>query len=139
MKKILTITALCGIFAVPAGAVQKCVALDANVDGTSVDYDEYGADWSVTFPNVTVKGIGVCGSNYASPTASLSENVTYNYELSLNYNCWCRIISPVVSSWWITFDDGDPNACVEGCSYYCAYSLKDEPQYRAGIFGSLSN
>lgn len=139
MKKILTITALCGIFAVPAGAVQKCVALDVDVIPTEVLYTEGLADWSVVYPDVTIRGIAVC-SNISADEHSTSNTLEYStYNAELNSECWCRMISPAVSLWVYTTSQDDGAYCAETCPRICANRTKNMTGFRASLFSNLNN
>ncbi len=118
MKKILTLTAVGAILTVPAMAVVQCVALDASVAATDVSYGS--SDWTAVFPNMTIKGVATCGG-----TSKTSNQLSDDVLVGDGSNCWCRAISPFITSWVWVNEGGlnDPNDCYESCSYMCAYEL----------------
>ena len=141
MKKLLFLTATCAILTAPATAVQQCVALDASVNGTSYVNPGSKAEWSVTFPNVTVRGIGVCGSKSGSYKDLSDSFTTYDSAAGFANNryCWCKMISQAVSSWVLAFAADDADYCAPGCNGDCASAVRNSSTFRSAMFGSISN
>ena len=142
MKRYIFVILGIAMLGVSAHAVQKCVALDASgMQGSSLDYESYQPDWSVTFTNgVTVKGIGVC-SNKSGSYKETSDSITFDDTGTPdnNYYCWCRMISPAVSSWVFSDDAGYADHCAFYCSNYCALSVWSSSAFRSALFSGLGN
>ncbi len=130
-----------------ATAVTQCVKLASNIDdylyGTSVNSK---IDWEISETDGTIiHGIGVCSNqtgNFSDVSVTLSVGMT-------NENCWCRMISPTVSSWVFL---GNLASSYGGCSYMCGtscawymgadnslgYSLSNINTFRSAMFGSFA-
>ncbi|MBP3316196.1 MAG: hypothetical protein J6L70_01170 [Alphaproteobacteria bacterium] len=145
MKKILTITALCGIFAVPAGAVQKCVALN---DGPDTDMNwcynggtNFGdVDWSNACDVFTGATIGVSGVSACSdrPGGEPIGALTVSDNATDNIYCWCMMTVPAVS-WWVFAGENTTN-CLHSCGYTCAeYFADTDSGLRSVILSNLVN
>ena len=146
MKKLLTLTALGAILTTPTIAVQKCVALDASNTTCTSNYEEYDSnpDWGATCTtngvSVSIKGAVTC-----SKTAGSAVGEVYSGYLPTGgsnkdkLHCWCKIISPAISSWVYLTDYDSTNLCIGDCARYCAYKIQSEAALRQGLFSSLSN
>ncbi len=143
MKKLLILTAVGAILDAPAIAAQKCVVLDSNAEAISVDYKLRGTDWSVSFENVTVKGVGFCSLD--APTADeISQTLNFGYSgFSNRCNCWCRMTSPAVSQ-WVWSDEqcpasgvGGGKACMASCAAMCASSFRYPGDFRNKMLSTL--
>ena len=113
MKKLLTLTAVGALLAAPAMAVQKCVNLDAGDYGDREEdlYDR--PDWFVSYVDYggpVVRGIGICSSDYNEPGtfSSRLDKLTFDGDnLENNKYCWCKMLSPAVSSWVFSSKSGE--------------------------------
>ena len=149
MKKLLTLTAVGTLLAVPAIAVQKCVALDAE-NTTCTSTPEYGkADWSATCTtngtSVSVKGMAVCSNITGGAALATSDTITTIHSDSDTFgfgHCWCKIVSPVESTWvYSNFKTILTDAqCLYQCSYRCANLLTSSTSTLLNVLiNSISN
>ena len=145
MKKLLTLTAVGAILAVPASAVQKCVALDSSTT-TCTSTMTYGkADWSATCTtngtSVPIKGIAMCSNQAADAQYGTSDAITTVSSTTdtTNVNCWCKMVEPAVSSWVFIYVYTSASYCARDCSDYCAYRARSDSEFRSALFGSLAN
>ncbi|MBR2393073.1 MAG: hypothetical protein IKB05_01110 [Alphaproteobacteria bacterium] len=135
MKKLLTLTAVGAILAAPATAVQRCVALSENNNDFYIDDYEY-SEWTLKSSNITIKGIGLCTGT--SGAVKETSDTLLNY--GGGYYCWCRMISPAVSSWFSSnFEDNDDYICATNCSLACAELVRDDAEFRSALFTTVSN
>ncbi|MBR2392934.1 MAG: hypothetical protein IKB05_00380 [Alphaproteobacteria bacterium] len=149
MKKLLTLTAVGTLLAVPAMAVQQCVALDSSTTTcTSTPVNWNGtAEWEVTCTtdgtNVPIKGVSACSnvkgdtdyaiySDGALPTLSDASS-------EVNFYCWCKMVEPAVSSWVYTNIYTPASNCAFYCSGNCATHAQYYPEFRSALFSSISN
>ncbi|MBP3316510.1 MAG: hypothetical protein J6L70_02845 [Alphaproteobacteria bacterium] len=155
MKKLLILTAVGAMLAVPAMAVQKCVALDGYNTMCDVDELEYGNSefkascgtygTGVTIP---VRGIGICSNTSGSVHGSTSDTLVTVSSVSdsQNVNCWCKIISPIMSPWVSSYSYSSASECAYKCAYGCAFGLgyvvddeEDLVRFFTAIFSNLSD
>lgn len=138
MKKLLTLTAVGATLAMPALAVQKCVALGETSHtysngstSTSLNSSEWG--YTLSSAGLDVRGIGVC-TNISGNLGSRKENLSYTSNDGGTY-CWCRIIYPVASNYWASAGaiTSTSSPCYMQCSMTCAYKFKDDSTFRAAI------
>ncbi len=140
MKKLLTLTALCALLTAPATAVQKCVALDANMATYGGDMPAYKTDWTLNAENLVIKGIAVCSNKRGSRYADTASELTYDEtDSNNNYYCWCRMISPAVSLWTYTYECEDSLECAMVCTDSCVTSIDFDSDFRSAMFSNLSN
>ena len=147
MKKLLTLTAVGAILAVPAMAVQKCVvALDASTTTcTSPTAATGNADWSVTCTtndtSVPIKGIAMCSNQAGDAQYGTSDAITTVNSTSdtTNLNCWCKMVEPAVSSWVFIGTNASAGDCAHTCSGGCAGNARAFSAFRSALFGSLAN
>ena len=135
MKKLLTLTAVGAILAAPATAVQRCVALSENNNDFYID--DYGdSEWTLKSSNITIKGIGLC-TGTSGAVKETSDTLSIQ---GAGYYCWCRMISPAVSSWFYSsFEDNDDYICATSCSLVCAELVRDDAEFRSALFTTVSN
>ena len=144
MKKLLTLTATYAILTAPAMAVQKCVALDPNATiCPSVGVAKHGGvNWQgLCYPGtggrLSIEGLGVCSDD--DPTADSGDIIDDLYVISgAGSNCWCRIISPAISSWVNVSSYGTAESCVYDCAQSCGSNLNNSV-FRSKLLGSISN
>ncbi|MBQ3038945.1 MAG: hypothetical protein IJD41_00090 [Alphaproteobacteria bacterium] len=135
MKKLLTLTAVGAILAAPASAVQKCVALDAGVNGEDLGgmLLEGKMDWYVNFPNIAVRGVSVC----LSSSSETIENMPMPD--GSGYNCYCKMVSPAVSLWHYATSFADEWDCQYFCAGMCNTQVAADSSFRAQMYSSLSD
>ncbi len=135
MKKLLTLTAVGAILTAPALAVQKCVALDASVNGEDFGgmYLEGRMDWYVNFSNITVRGVSVCSSLLSETTDDMP------MPDGSGYHCYCKMVSPAVSLWHYVSSFVDEWDCKEFCAGMCNTQVAADSSFRAKMYSSLSD
>ena len=141
MKKHLIIVGIiCAASIPPAYAVTKCVKLTSSTTCTSLSASPGQANWSVTCGGIETQGVAFCGSQDGGSTGTKSENVTSSRDNNTNKYCWCKMVSPAVSS-WVFYDTTGASAdeCPYLCPIYCANVLKANPPFRSALFSELSD
>ena len=144
-KYMLGFLLICIGVPLSAMSAQKCVDFrNIGLWSNSVIAEKDTVDWVLEFPNLTVKGIGVC-SNKTGSYGDVAENISTNflhwqnadnYEAT-NSNCWCRIISPGVSQWVMYEDYGDVEECLEACNQDCWVPITYDSDYRRKFINSM--
>ena len=121
----------------------KCVRLDINNTG-KICYDgSYsGVNWSINCSSsstgVTMSGVAMCSSsNIGTAGRSLEFIPTYSGYETLT-NCFCRMLTPVVS-WWVASGKFVSNnaSCVRDCASYCIEVIKNKPEVRNALFTNI--
>ena len=134
MKKLLTLTATCAILTAPASAVQKCVALDVGASCRADSVDSGGIYWDMTCNPETsnpvyVGGIGVCAQDLGYGDYDvLSDDefrVVSTDATSVNLkSCWCRVLTPFVSKWILSYTYTASLQCAKYCAQQCAGDIE---------------
>ncbi|MBR2393413.1 MAG: hypothetical protein IKB05_02900 [Alphaproteobacteria bacterium] len=140
MKKIIFLCSVC--LCVPVNAAEKCVALGASYEcgptyNSDCDPMTYGqcntADYSLDDPygpTVDVALIGVCAIESRSDGEALHRVNTAvwndSYEIVDAYNCWCKMIRPVISSFVYYTSYVDVENCWAVCGDACSNYLYGE-------------
>ena len=140
MKKHLLIAGLiCMATIPPAMAVTKCVKLSSST--TCPDYS--GAtgqsNWSATCGGISIQGVAFCGSQNGGSAGATTDAVTTSTTSTDNKYCWCKMVSPAVSTW--VFDNGLGSAanCAINCAYACAGDVASFASFRSALFSGLSD
>ena len=140
MKKHLIIVGIiCAASIPPAYAVTKCVKLTPSTTCTSSSGAFGQSNWSATCGGVSVSGVAFCGSQDGGSTGTKSETVTTSPASADNKNCWCKMVSPAVSSW--VFNRSAPSAgnCAYNCAIGCAAYAQGKASFRSALFSGLSD
>ena len=136
MKKHLIIAGIiCAASIPPAYAVTKCVKLTSSTTCTSPSGN--GSNWSVTCGGIEIQGVAFCGSQDGGTMGAISENVTTSTDD--NKCCWCKMVSPAVSSWVFSHSSTSAGNCTKNCAYNCAYYARSYAAFRPGLFSGLSD
>ncbi len=142
MKKYLIIAGIiCAASIPPAAAVTKCVALNSSTTCTS----SYGArgqsNWSATCGGIEIQGVAFCGSQNGGSEGVTTETVTTSSTSDNNKYCWCKMVSPAVSSWVFLYTRTSAGDCANGCAYNCAYYARSisGSAIRSALFSGLSD
>ncbi|MBE6460198.1 MAG: hypothetical protein E7009_04440 [Alphaproteobacteria bacterium] len=119
MKKLLTLTAVGVVLAVPAFAVQQCVfkptmdnweVCDGGTDGLS----DGSGGWWIDCNGTRYRGIAMYSTE---DVGDVAENIVSNaYKPTMTY-CYCKMIYPVLSK-WIKVSDGWGTETLDGNDYY---------------------
>ena len=140
MKKHLIIAGIiCSATIPPAYAVTKCVKLTPSTTCTSTSGALGQSNWSVTCGGIEIQGVGFCGSQKGGSAGAPTETVTISATADDNIDCWCKMVSPAVSSW--VFGNSHPSAggCAYNCARNCAYRARDYSTFRSALFSGLSD
>ena len=140
MKKHLIIAGIiCAASIPPAYAVTKCVKLTSSTTCTS----SYGAtgqsNWSATCGGIAIQGVAFCGSQDGGSAGTKSENVTTSTTSEDNRYCWCKMVSPAVSSWVSRNPFTTAGLCAAGCANSCALGARNSSAWRSALFSGLSD
>lgn len=152
-RLILSSLLLVGVFG-GAYAYEKCIALAQFVGlGTATGYTapDYAVDWTVNWRHANgssitdIKGISSCATtNYSVPSTATDANGLQSSIIKLthttgggNTTCYCRIISPIHSTWRQlgagTYFTTESN-CMQKCAYQCANTYRTDSNFRASFF-----
>ena len=140
MKKHLIIAGIiCAASIPPAYAVTKCVKLTPSTTCTSYSGAAGQSNWSATCGGIEIQGVAFCSSQDGGSIGATSETVTTSSTSDYNKYCWCKMVSPAVSSW--VFDGSRPSAgsCAYACAGSCASTARTFASFRSGLFSGLSD
>ena len=140
MKKHLIIAGIiCAASIPPAYAVTKCVKLTSSTTCTSHSgaYDQ--SNWSITCGGIEIQGVAFCGSQNGGSIGATTESVTISSTIDDNKYCWCKMVSPAVSSWVFNYSDSSAGYCVNGCARNCAHYARYNSDLRSGLFSEFSD
>ena len=140
MKKHLIIAGIiCAASIPPAAAVTKCVALNSSTTCTSSSgaYDQ--SNWSATCGGIEIQGVSFCGSQAGGSTGKTSETVTTSSTSDDNRYCWCKMVSPAVSSWVFRNSGVSAGGCAISCANSCAGGARAISTFRSALFSGLSD
>ncbi len=139
MKKHLIIAGIiCAASIPPAYAVTKCVKLTPSTTCKSSSGATGQSNWSVTCGGIEIQGVAFCGSQNGSYGAK-SETVTTSSTSDDNKHCWCKMVSPAVSSWVFSYSYPYAGTCATSCAGYCASRAQLVSVFRSGLFSGLSD
>ena len=142
MKKHLIIAGIiCAASIPPAYAVTKCVKLSSSTTCSYVDPGNYVVDWTSNCTSsgtsVAISGISQCSST----SGSVGQKAT-SLEISGGTDdryCWCKMVSPAVSSWVFARDRGSASPCANGCAASCAFYAANHASFLSALFSGLSD
>ena len=118
MKKHLLIAGLlCAAIIPPAFAVTKCVKLSSSTTCSTYSGISGQSNWSATCGGVSIQGVAFCGSQDGGSTGATTDAVTTSDN---NKYCWCKMVSPAVSSWVFYGDRESASNCARLCARICA-------------------
>ena len=142
MKKHLIIAGIiCAASIPPAYAVTKCVKLTSSTTCTTPSGS--GSNWSATCGGIEIQGVAFCGSQKGGSSGETSETVTTSSTGDDNKHCWCKVVSPAVSSWVYYASPPDAGTCANTCADSCAYGSTDKIPYnsafQSALFSELSD
>ena len=140
MKKHLLIAGLICVATIPPTfAVTKCVKLNSSTTCTSRSGAFGQSNWSATCGGVSIQGVAFCGSQNGGSAGATTDAVTTSSTSDNNKYCWCKMVSPAVSSWVFNVSAESADACAYLCAYNCAGRAQSDASFRSGLFGSLSD
>ena len=140
MKKHLIIAGIiCAASIPPAYAVTKCVKLTPSTTCTSSSGAVGRSNWSATCGGIEIQGVAFCGSQYGDLAGKTSETVTTSSTSDNNKYCWCKMVSPAVSSWVFALYFPFASDCAGGCANICAYYAQGNSSFQSALFSGLSD
>ena len=140
MKKHLIIAGIiCAASIPPVYAVTKCVKLTSSTTCTSYSGVIGRSNWSATCGGIEIQGVAFCGSRNGGSIGTKSETVTTSSTSDNNKYCWCKMVSPAVSSWVFNTSTESAGACAYLCAYNCAGRAQKFSAFRSGLFSGLSD
>ena len=138
MKKHLIIAGIiCAASIPPAYAVTKCVKLTSSTTCTTSSGN--GSNWSATCGGIAIQGVAFCGSQKGGAMGTKSENVTTSSTSDDNKYCWCKMVSPAVSSWVFNTTNSSAGSCANYCASHCASNAQYRSDFRSALFSGLSD
>ena len=138
MKKHLIIAGIICAASIPSAyAVTKCVKLTSST--TCMNRSSSGSNWSITCGGIAIQGVAFCGSQNGGSFGTKSETVTTSLNSDDNKYCWCKMVSPAVSSWVFGGTSPSTDSCVGGCASSCGYDAQINSTFRSGLFSGLSD
>ena len=138
MKKHLIIAGIiCAASIPPAYAVTKCVKLTPST--TCPTSSGNGSNWSATCGGIEIQGVAFCGSRKDGSIGATSETVTTSPNSDNNKNCWCKMVSPAVSSWVFYGSFSSAGDCAVRCAGLCGSIARNNSAFRSGLFSGLSD
>ena len=121
----------------------KCVRLDINNTG-KICYDgsSSGVHWSIhcssSSTGVTMSGVAICSSSNIGTAGRSLEFIPTHSSYNALKNCFCRMLTPVVSWWVASGNFGSTNAsCIRDCANYCIEAIKNKPEVRNALFTNI--
>ena len=140
MKKHLIIVGIiCAASIPPAYAVTKCVKLTPSTTCTSSSGAYGQSNWSATCGGVSVSGVAFCGSQKENSDNATTDAVTTSTTRDDNRHCWCKMVSPAVTSWVSYGPRESAGSCAYDCAYNCASSARGNSAWRSALFSGLSD
>ena len=138
MKKHLIIAGIICVASIPSAyAVTKCVKLTSST--TCTTFSANGSNWSATCGGIKIQGVAFCGSQKGGSAGATTESVTISSTSDYNKNCWCKMVSPAVSSWVFNTSTESAGACAYNCAYDCATGARNYSALRSALFSGLSD
>ena len=140
MKKHLIIVGIiCAASIPPVYAVTKCVKLTSSTTCTSYSGAVGQSNWSMTCGGIEIQGVAFCGSQNGGSIGTKSVTVTTSSTSDNNKYCWCKMVSPAVSSWVFYYSGTSAGNCARNCAGNCVYAARDFSAFRSGLFSGLSD
>ncbi|MDE6570938.1 MAG: hypothetical protein K2L95_01830 [Alphaproteobacteria bacterium] len=119
-------------------AMTKCVKLTSSMTCSQVDTPTYQSNWMSDCAGTRIHGVAFCGnqnSNLGDKTDAVGTGLTSDD----NRYCWCKMVSPAVSSWVFAFIFGSAGDCSVKCAYYCAHNAATHAVFVAALFSGLGD
>ena len=143
MKKHLIIAGIICVASIPpAYAVTKCVKLSSSTTCSHVNPGTYVVDWTSNCTSrgtsVAISGISQCSSTSGSSTGQKATSLEISGGTDDKY-CWCKMVSPAVSSWVFNYDRGSASNCAYSCANGCANFAARDAAFRSALFSGLSD
>lgn len=142
ISKILIITGICVAFAGAASAATKCVNLTSSTTCSYVNPGTYVVDWgsncTSSGTSVVIRGVSQCSSTAGSSIGQTATSLEISGDTDDMY-CWCKMVSPAVSSWVFYDDANSASLCASSCAERCAYYAAIYSAFRSALLSELSD
>lgn len=153
MKKSFYLFVLCTCLVpvISMAAVTKCVNLSSGTTCKAISVSVYGnnVEWRGLCNSINVRGVSKCSSTANTTWYHKVGFINTTSATANNKYCYCKLISPAVSS-WVVIGFCTSSSCVmpgggtaSECEQYCAKSCQDElinkDNFRSAIFSGLSD
>lgn len=126
----------------PAYAVTKCVKLSSSTTCSYVNPGNYVVDWTSNCTSsgtsVAISGISQCSSTSGSSAGQKATALKISGGTDDRY-CWCKMVSPAVSSWVFSHARGSASLCASNCASNCAAIAANLASFRSALFSGLSD
>ena len=126
----------------PASAVTKCVKLSSSTTCSYVNPGTYVVDWTSNCTSsgtsVAISGISQCSSTSGSSVGQKATALKISGGTDDKY-CWCKMVSPAVSSWVFRSANASASACANSCAYSCALYAANRASFRSALFSGLGD
>lgn len=120
-----------------------CFDTAISCSSTSTSVDKYSIDFTVMCGSAnsgtsTVSGVAIC-SNQSSPGTWPSEFVSNSTggTSAGNKYCYCRVIRPVVTTWYLAYTGANSLDCADSCTNKCVSAMSStsfwETAFAAGL------
>ena len=141
MKKHLIIAGIICVASIPpAYAVTKCVRLSSSTTCVRPYSSTGQSNWSATCGGIKIQGVAFCGSQKGGSAGATTESVTTSSNPDNNKYCWCKMVSPAVSSWvFYNYSSTSAGYCAYNCAYDCATGARNYSALRSALFSGLSD
>ena len=142
MKKHLIIAGIiCAASIPPAYAVTKCVRLSSSTTCVRPYGSTGQSNWSAlcSGEDIEIQGVAFCGSQEGGSMGTTSETVTISSTSDNNKHCWCKMVSPAVSSWVFSYSFTSAGLCASNCARSCGANARSYAAFRSGLFSGLSD
>ena len=137
-SKILIAGLICAAAIPPAAAVTKCVKLTSSTTCSYANPGNYVVDWmsycTTSGTSIIIRGISQCSSTSGSSIGQIAPSLEVSDDTDEDY-CWCKMISPAVSSIWV-YARGS-GFCAYDCAHYCANRAANDASFRSALFSNL--
>ena len=126
----------------PASAVTKCVKLSSSTTCSYVNPGTYVVDWTSNCTSsgtsVAISGISQCSSTSGSSVGQKATALKISGGTDDKY-CWCKMVSPAVSTWVFNYGYGSASYCAHDCAKLCASSAANNASFRSALFSGLGD
>ncbi len=127
----------------PASAVTKCVKLSSSTTCSYVNPGTYVVDWTSNCTSsgtsVAISGISQCSSTSGSSVGQKATALKISGGTD-DKECWCKMVSPAVSSWVFRSPHRSASSCANSCADACASGAQAyDAAFRSALFSGLSD
>lgn len=78
-----------------------------------------------------VKGVAICGQSGSS--GNTVSTITLG-----GSGCWCKIVYPFITKYWIYTSPTGSGSCSSNCASWCADSMRSSNAFRQAVADNLS-